>query len=51
MTQLAIQALSPVPTIRILAIGQFTSEPSLDQLKAHLPLEVPQTVRLSLLPF
>ncbi|MGF6756550.1 hypothetical protein [Paraburkholderia sp. GAS42] len=48
MTQPAIQALPLVPTARILAIGQFTSAPSLDQLNAHLPLEVPQTIRLYL---
>jgi hypothetical protein len=48
MTQPAIQALPPVPTTRILAIGQFTSAPSVDQLKAHLPSEVPQTIRLYL---
>ena len=48
MTQPAIQALPPVPTTSILAIGQFTSAPSVDQLKVHLPLEVPQTVRLYL---
>jgi hypothetical protein len=48
MTQSATPAIPPVPTIKILAIGQFTSQPSIDQLKAYLPSEVPQTVQLYL---
>jgi hypothetical protein len=48
MTQSVTQAIPQVPTTKILAIGQFTSQPSTEQLKAYLPLEVPQTVQLYL---
>jgi hypothetical protein len=44
----APQALPPVPTTRILAIGQFASPPKEDELKAMMPLEVSETARLYL---
>lgn len=40
--------LKPVPTIRVLAIGQFISPPDLEQLKKIMPQEVTATVRLYL---
>lgn len=41
-------ALPAVPTTRILAIGQFASPPTLDQLTSYMPSEVQETVRLYL---
>ncbi len=40
--------LKPVPTTRVLAIGQFVNPPDLEQLKAIMPQEVTATVRLYL---
>jgi hypothetical protein len=37
-----------VPTTRVLAIGQFTKPPTLEQMKEFFPKEVPATLRLYL---
>jgi hypothetical protein len=34
------QALPPVPTTRILAVGKFTSPPTIDTLRSLMPREV-----------
>ncbi len=42
------QALPPVPTTKILAIGSFAAPPSSDALRAIMPEEMSDTARLYL---
>lgn len=48
MTSSAPQALPPVPTTRILAIGRFATPPTLETIKTLMPEEVSATARLYL---
>jgi hypothetical protein len=43
-----LQVFSPVPTTKILAIGQFASPPSADELRQLMPAEVSETAWLYL---
>ena len=48
MTTQLPKAFPPVPTIKILAIGQFALPPTAEDLKKIMPLEVSETARLYL---
>lgn len=48
MTDSPSQALPPVPTTRILAIGKFSTPPTIDTLQQLMPSEVTQTAQLYL---
>lgn len=48
MTHPSPQALPPVPTTHILAIGKFSTPPTLDTLKSLMPREVAATAQLYL---
>lgn len=48
MTTPSPQALPPVPTTHILAIGKFSSPPTLETIKSLMPREVSETAQLYL---
>jgi hypothetical protein len=48
MTTPLPQAFPPVPTTKVLAIGQFGFPPTADELKKIMPLEASETARLYL---